>query len=592
MAYFDELLQRAITVRNNRAPASNTADLVGGVLVGIVTALQMLLDDKQDELTFDTEPTADSPNPVTSDGIYQALQAIDLSACEKIVNKVTSINAQSTDVQYPTAKLLYDSLQALSGIYAAIVHTHVAADITNLSTVLSVYELLSNKVAAVDAQSTDDQYPTAKLLFDISQTVDAYLANLDARVTSLENDPPVTYIICGTSSNVGGTETFRLRFIAKGASTPAPIQYITVDVNNVGYWEIKYVNKYVYSLREFAQQSATLLTCDFSQADEFSQVVEAQSAFYSATSLTNIKLSNATFERLTTAVSMFRNCSSLASVEFGVALNFASLTTTGLSARNTGMFQNCTALTALDFSNQTFAALSSAFDMFSGCTALASIDLSAATFGSLLYATSIFQNCTSLSSINLQNATFAALLRGNGMFMNCSALASIDLSAATFDVLENATSMFQATAITSIDLSAATFNALTNSYRMFRYCAALASIDLSAATFENVVDSRQMFMGDTTLDSILVTETDCAILPTSDPTNASIGLNYSQYLTYASMLAVANWLSNLTGNSAHTIIFNTTAWNNMGTDPTDTAQKQAAIDAILQTKNWTRLISN
>ena len=80
MAYFDELLQRAITVRNNRAPASNTADLVGGVLVGIVTALQMLLDDKQDELTFDTAPTADSQNPVTSDGIYQALQAIDLSA--------------------------------------------------------------------------------------------------------------------------------------------------------------------------------------------------------------------------------------------------------------------------------------------------------------------------------------------------------------------------------------------------------------------------------------------------------------------------------------------------------------------------------
>ena len=139
MAYFDELLQRAITVRNNRAPASNTADLVGGVLVGIVTALQMLLDDKQDELTFDTTPTADSPNPVTSDGIYQALQAIDLSACEKIVNKVTSINAQSTDIQYPSAKLLYDKLQALSQVYAAIQHTHTAADITDLATVLADY---------------------------------------------------------------------------------------------------------------------------------------------------------------------------------------------------------------------------------------------------------------------------------------------------------------------------------------------------------------------------------------------------------------------------------------------------------------------
>ena len=176
MAYFDELLQRAITVRNNRAPASNTADLVGGVLVGIVTALQMLLDDKQDELTFDTAPTADSQNPVTSDGIYQALQAIDLSACEKIVNKVTSINAQSTDVQYPTAKLLYDSLQALSGIYAAIQHTHAIADIINLQTELNARQLVSNLVTAITAQSTDVQYPSAKLLYDQLQGLAAVYA--------------------------------------------------------------------------------------------------------------------------------------------------------------------------------------------------------------------------------------------------------------------------------------------------------------------------------------------------------------------------------------------------------------------------------
>ena len=172
------------------------------------------------------------------------------------------------------------------------------------------------------------------------------------------------------------------------------------------------------------------------------------------------------------------------------------------------------------------------------------------------------------------------------MFRGCTALASIDLSAATFNVMEDASAMFQATAITSIDLSAATFNALTNSYRMFRDCAALASIDLSAATFENMADSRQIFSGTAKLDSILLTETNCAILPTSDPTNAPIDLHYSQYLTYDALLAVANWLSNLTGNSAHTITFNTTAWNAL------TSTEQGNIDTILQAKNWTRVLSN
>ena len=62
MAYFDELMQRALTVRNNVAPSSNTAILVGGVLVSIVSALQLLLDTKQGTLTFDDEPTDGSTN--------------------------------------------------------------------------------------------------------------------------------------------------------------------------------------------------------------------------------------------------------------------------------------------------------------------------------------------------------------------------------------------------------------------------------------------------------------------------------------------------------------------------------------------------
>lgn len=202
MAYFDELLQRAITVRNNRAPASNTADLVGGVLVGIVTALQMLLDDKQDELTFDTAPTADSQNPVTSDGIYQALQAIDLSACEKIVNKVTSINAQSTDVQYPTAKLLYDSLQALSGIYAAIQHTHVAADITDLSTVLADY-ITTSALATTLADYVTDTDLATELANYITAT---------ALATTLAD-----YVTLATAQTISGKKTLSVGVVNDSA---------------------------------------------------------------------------------------------------------------------------------------------------------------------------------------------------------------------------------------------------------------------------------------------------------------------------------------------------------------------------------------
>ena len=42
MAIYDNILAEAIRVRNNVNPSSNTAQLVGGVLVDIVTAMQQL----------------------------------------------------------------------------------------------------------------------------------------------------------------------------------------------------------------------------------------------------------------------------------------------------------------------------------------------------------------------------------------------------------------------------------------------------------------------------------------------------------------------------------------------------------------------
>lgn len=55
----------------NISDLNENADILDGVL----KALQDEVDAKQDELTFDDAPTAESTNPVTSDGIYKALQS-------------------------------------------------------------------------------------------------------------------------------------------------------------------------------------------------------------------------------------------------------------------------------------------------------------------------------------------------------------------------------------------------------------------------------------------------------------------------------------------------------------------------------------
>lgn len=62
-----------------------------------------LLAGKQNTLTFDTAPTNDSSNPVTSGGVYTAL-----AGKQDEANLVTTLSSSSTNSQYPSAKCVYD----------------------------------------------------------------------------------------------------------------------------------------------------------------------------------------------------------------------------------------------------------------------------------------------------------------------------------------------------------------------------------------------------------------------------------------------------------------------------------------------------
>ena len=57
--------------------------------------------------TPDAVPTEDSRHPVTSGGVYNALLTK-----ENTTSKTTVINASSTDDQYPSAKAVYDALKS------------------------------------------------------------------------------------------------------------------------------------------------------------------------------------------------------------------------------------------------------------------------------------------------------------------------------------------------------------------------------------------------------------------------------------------------------------------------------------------------
>ena len=78
---FDESGLNALInhIKTTRNMADSNESAIGGLgedLVGLTEAVEADLAGKQDTLTFDTEPTEGSSNPVTSDGVAQAIKSV------------------------------------------------------------------------------------------------------------------------------------------------------------------------------------------------------------------------------------------------------------------------------------------------------------------------------------------------------------------------------------------------------------------------------------------------------------------------------------------------------------------------------------
>lgn len=75
----------------------------------------------------------------------------ELKKCEKLIHKVTSLSESSTDEEYPTAKAVYEVISAFQ---------RAAAE------ELLKCEKAENKTEALSEESTNKQYPTAKAVYD------------------------------------------------------------------------------------------------------------------------------------------------------------------------------------------------------------------------------------------------------------------------------------------------------------------------------------------------------------------------------------------------------------------------------------------
>ena len=157
---------------NYTLPAATTTSL-GGVKVG--ANLSVSEDGTISATSLDWNNVANKPELYTKSEVYTKSEANALfDNKQDKSNLVASISSGSTDEQYPSAKLLYDTKNAMQNL--------INTTKTDLETLINTKQDASNLVTAIDENSTDTQYPSAKLLYDIIGDCDVVLNEIHALI--------------------------------------------------------------------------------------------------------------------------------------------------------------------------------------------------------------------------------------------------------------------------------------------------------------------------------------------------------------------------------------------------------------------------
>ena len=131
---------------------------------------------------------------------------------EDATNKVTSLSSSSTDTQYPSAKVVYDELENKADTSDVPTKT---SDLTNdgadgnnafiTAQDITGKENSSNKVTSLSSESTDTQYPSAKLVYDeLAEKADA--DDVPTKTSDLTNDGDGTHAFLTEHQDISGKE--------------------------------------------------------------------------------------------------------------------------------------------------------------------------------------------------------------------------------------------------------------------------------------------------------------------------------------------------------------------------------------------------
>ena len=195
---------------------------------------------------------------------------------------------------------------------------------------------------------------------------------------------------------------------------------------------------------------------------------------------------------------LFNGCSKLTSVDFSnIYYDY--------NVSSSLMFQECESLIYVNFGNKKFISNNKDISsMFYGCSSLTSIDLSNFDVSKITNFQYMFYNCKSLQTINLNSFKLDNAESIQRMFMNCISLKTLDLSSFKPVKLKDMLSAFSnCHSLISINLNRFYTSLVTSMNYLFYNCTSLSLIDISSFNTQNIKNMDNMFENCISLTSII-----------------------------------------------------------------------------------------
>ena len=220
--------------------------------------------------------------------------------------------------------------------------------------------------------------------------------------------------------------------------------------------------------------------------------------FNNCSFITYIDFSNFNSSKVTSMIDLLYGCSSLSDV------NFSCFNTKSVIDMS-GLFEGCKELKYIYLSSFDTHNVENMRCMFSECSSLLYLDLSKFNTENVMSMEHMFSGCFSLANLILPEEDFDTKNVENmfGMFFGCKSLVYLDLSKFNTKKVKNMTNMFCfCTSLTSINLTGFNTENINSMVAMFNSCKSLKYIDLSSFDTKNVTDMSGMFLDCPSLSEI------------------------------------------------------------------------------------------